>query len=220
MIETLPAAVPVVPQGQEVDPIVSRSKFDRELDLFRRSETHYRERGVLLLRAEFPVIMLAFCAFRVRPLTIAFAVKLDFTNYDLIPPSLKFIDPITERELRRQELGVRFLRVAPPTIQDGQTTINPPQDLIAAHEPEFIPFLCLAGIREYHYHPLHSNDPWMDYKGKGEGSLGFIIDQLTTYGTEPISGVMPRVAQLAVLQQGAIQVQYGGIVFTTDKVPK
>lgn len=151
---------------------------------------------------------------------MAFAVKLDFTNYDLIPPSLKFIDPITERELRRQELPLKFLRVSPPSIQNGQTINQLPQDLIAAHEPEFIPFLCLAGIREYHLHPWHSNDPWLDHRGKGEGSLGFIIDQLITYGTEPINGVLPKVAQLAMLPQGAIQVQYGGITFTTDKVPK
>ncbi|TWI77950.1 putative metal binding uncharacterized protein [Lacibacter cauensis] len=220
--QTNTQSAPIRVGAQVVDPSVSLAKFEKELSLFQSAEKHHRQRGVSLVWAEFPSMVLTFSAYRLRPLSIVFAVKLDFTNYDLDPISVKFIDPISEAELRKQELYTHMHRKIPIPGANTDVTVAPTftrQELIQSHEPDHIPFLCLPGVREYHAHSVHSNDPWLNRRGKGEGTLGFIIDQLVTYGTEPISGVTPKTVNIAMLPPGTMQVQYNGIIFMIDKTP-
>lgn len=207
---------------QQVDPAVSIKKFERELNTFKQVEEYNRQRGVILVDVEFPAIRLAFYAYRIRPLVLAFAIKLTFINYDLEPPSLKFIDLLTYEELIRPALPIQLLRQQRNPVADqqpGMVNIIPPLDLIQAHSPRLIPFICLPGLREYHEHPAHSNDPWLAHRGKGEGSLGFIIDQLHKYGTEPINGILPLMTNIQQLNPAGMLVQSQGLTFTRDEIP-
>jgi hypothetical protein len=201
--------------------IVSPASKPTQLAIFKKVEEYNRQRGIILFDAEFPFMKLAFHAYRIRPLILAFAVKLDFTNYDLEAPSLKFIDFLLEKELTRPELNIQLLRQQ--SLQPGQQAagiINTfPLDLIQFHNPGLVPFVCIPGIREYHEHPAHSNDPWLSRRGKGEGTLGFILDQLHKYGTEPLNGIMPNMANIQQVNPAGMMVQFQGIVFTRDKIP-
>ena len=75
--------------GQVVDPAVSRSKFDREIAQYRALEQTYVRRGWWLIRAEYPLAVVAFIALKTKPRSVAFGAILDFTNYDLWPPSVR-----------------------------------------------------------------------------------------------------------------------------------
>jgi hypothetical protein len=185
-------------------------------------QEYNRQRGILLFDAEFPFMKLAFYAYRIKPFILAFAIKLDFTNYDLEAPSVEFIDFLTEKNITRPELSVQFLRqqiIQPPDQQLAGVINTPPLDLIQFHSPGLVPFICMPGIREYHEHPAHSNDPWLSHRGKGEGTLGFIIDQLHKYGTEPLNGIMPNIANIQPINPAGMIVQFQGITFSRDKIP-
>lgn len=204
---------------QQVDPMVSRSKFDRELSVFMQVKDYNMQRGVVLIDAKFPFIKLAFYTYRIKPLILAFAVKLDFTNYDLEPPSLRFIDFLTGYDLTHPELHIQLMRFQMVPLGNGNSVCQPVQDLIQSHKPKNIPFVCLPGIKEYHNHPAHSNDSWLSRRGKGEGTLGFIIDQLHKYGTEPLNGILPVMANIQQINPAGMLVQFQGITFTKDKNP-
>ena len=82
-----------------VDPEVTRVKFERELGLWRKNEETYRRRGWILLgRREFEVdvgfLGRVPLGANVIPAMTA-CVRLDFTNYDVWPPSVEFINPFT-----------------------------------------------------------------------------------------------------------------------------
>lgn len=47
-----------------------------------------------------------------------------------------------------------------------------------AHPRTGRPFVCMAGVREYHEHPSHVNDLWANYKALDAYTLGEIVTQL------------------------------------------
>ncbi|TNC65784.1 putative metal-binding protein [Rubellimicrobium roseum] len=179
---------------QVVDPAVSRTKFERELEQFRRLEAMHRQRGWWVMSAEFPVVQIAFATPHCRPVSIAVCARIDFTNYDLWAPSVMFVDPFTGQPLTLEQVGVPFGRALP----DGTV-----QQMIQGH-PGRPAFLCLPGVREYHEHPAHSGDSWLLHRGKGEGGLYFLVDKISTYGSESIRGM--RVDMTIGLQQGVYPV--------------
>src|SRR5260370_24884042 len=61
------------------------------------------------------------------------------------------------------------------------------QSLMQAYGPEDIPFLCIAGVREYHDHPGHSGDSWELHRKSGAGRLVRLLEVISKYGVEPIS---------------------------------
>jgi hypothetical protein len=67
-----------------------------------------------------------------------------------------------------------------------------------AAKPEDIPFLCIAGVREYHEHPAHSGDAWELHRQAGAGRLVRLLEVIDTYGVRPISAynieLVPRVS--------------------------
>ena len=215
-------AIPgVITSRQTVDPEISTVKFERELKQFRAVEPYNRERGVILVRASFPDIVLMFTAARVRPLMTVFAVKINFINYDLEPLSVQFVDPLTEQLLKSDQIGSHMLRRAKDAKQvvpaDGQQqVIAGLSKLIQWHQPDNIPFLCLPGVREYHQHPAHSNDPWLAHRNLGEGTLGFLVDQLHKYGSDVVNGFCPQGFNLNQAAPDILQVQPHGLMFTVD----
>ena len=206
---------------QTVDPEVSKAKFERELKAFSSLEDFYRERGIILIRASFPDVVLIFTAARIRPLMTVFAVKINFTNYNIEAPSVQFIDPLTEAPLKMEQLGSHMARrsVVPKDAENkqGQAHVIPSlSTLIQAHQPHQIPFLCLPGVREYHRHPAHSQDPWLAHRNTGEGTLGFLVDQLHKYGTDPVNGYCAQNFNVQQAAAGIIQIQPTGLIFTLD----
>ncbi|ANW03146.1 putative metal-binding protein [Bradyrhizobium icense] len=178
---------------QTVDPEVSRVKFERELANYRSMESAYRKRGWILLDAEFPEIFVVFAATKPRPPPIVAAIVLNFTDYDLRPPSVRFVDPFTREPIPAKLLQVQMLRRAaipgatPETIralaQQGGVQVT---NMIQYNSPDDRPFICLPGIREYHDNPAHTGDSWLMHRSSGEGSLVFILEKIWHHGVSPI----------------------------------
>ncbi|HEY9245300.1 MAG TPA: putative metal-binding protein [Candidatus Methanoperedens sp.] len=173
---------------QYVEPEVSLIKFKKEIGDFHNIRNVWREKGVFLIYESFPVVEFVFTTPKLHPSAIAFSVRIDFTNYDIEPPSLKFICPFTGRILTRQEIPVQFLQVKFPEKMDTNIPIQiQQQDLLQASSPNEIPFFCIPGIKEYHDHPAHTGDAWLLHRKRGEGGLGFILDQLYNHSITCIS---------------------------------
>jgi hypothetical protein len=179
---------------QYVDPAVSRSKFDREIAEFRSMEVEYCARGWFLVRAHWPVAVVVLASNRTNPSAIVTAVQFDYTNYDAAPPSVRLVDPFSGRLLLNKELPTRFLRAIPgqevpmPVPGGPKMQVNMAQDLMQAYSPEDLPFLCVAGVKEYHDHPGHSGDPWEIHRSAGEGRLVRLLGVISKYGLEPVNG--------------------------------
>lgn len=161
-----------------VDPEVARRKFDAELATVATIEADLLRRGIWILSATFPNVLVAFAAPRIRPVNVYFGAVINFDNYDLQPPSVRFVDPLTREALLRGQILSPFVRLV-----NGA-----PQPLLLGR-PNDVPFLCLPGVREYHDHPAHTGDSWLLHRGTGEGNLYFLLDKICRYGTEPIAGI-------------------------------
>jgi len=192
---------------QFVDPEVSRKKFEQEISLFEGVADAQRRRGVIMLESKFPNACFAFSATNLTPPAIAFAVRFNFDNYDLLPISIKFINPFTFESLKQDQIPVQFLRNIGPPDQP----INPLSPQVQAllqqePSPEALPFLCIPGVREYHDHPAHSGDSWLLHrKNCSEGSLGYLIDKLHQYGISSIGSYNV----LVQVQASAFQARLG-----------
>jgi hypothetical protein len=140
------------------------------------------------MEAEFPFVKVAFATVNMKPRILAIAVRIDFTDYDLLPLSVKFIDPFEDRELSVAELHTRLPRIDPtvPPAPFAQQGLIPTQLLIQAYgnEPGF---LCVAGVREYHANPAHTGDPWELRRANGEGKLFRILEVIWRYGASQLT---------------------------------
>ena len=193
--------------GQYVDPAVSSAKFDREITDFHSIEADYRARGWFLVKAHWPVAVVVLASNKTSPPAIVTAVQFDYTNYDAEPPSVRLIDPFTGRFLLSKELPTRLPRMIPgpelPGLGGVKAQLKTAQDLMQAHSPEDLPFLCVSGVKEYHDHPGHSGDPWEIHRSAGEGRLVRLLEVISKYGLEPVQGfsvnLVPQVT-FAVLE--------------------
>jgi hypothetical protein len=192
-------------QHQMVDPAVSRQKFAAEIDEYRVREAEHRRRGWWLLEAVFPRVFVVFAAAQLRPTPVICGVDLDFTNYDLEPPSVRLVDPFTRQPYRMRELPTNLLRrqviAMPPGFPPGAAQMIGAVPLMQAHVPDDIPFLCVPGVREYHDHPAHSGDSWLIHRGQGAGKLYSILHTIYQYGVQPITGYQIGM-QVVGFQQG------------------
>ena len=178
--------------AQSVDPMVSRVKFDREIAEYLALEADYRARGWFLVKAEWPLVVVLLASQKTTPPAIVTAVQFDYTNYDAEPPSVLLVDPFSGRPLLNKELPLRLHRRIPgpeTALPDGiKVQLNKAEDLMQAHSPEAIPFLCIPGVKEYHDHPGHSGDPWELHRPAGAGRLVRLLEVITKYGVEPVTG--------------------------------
>lgn len=187
---------------------MSNAKFDQEIADFRAHEAEYRARGWLLLQAEYPRVLVAVCATQLEPQAIITGVALDYSNYDAQPPSVVLVNPFTGEPylygnmpttLQRQVVGPEISIPGLPGPPGGGTPrMIGQQPLMQAAKSEDIPFLCIAGVREYHEHPAHSGDAWELHRKAGAGRLVRLLEVIDTYGVRPISGynieLVPRVS--------------------------
>lgn len=191
--------------GQFVDEAVSRRKFEREVAQYRQLEDAYRGRGWFLLEATFPTVLVLFAALKVPPKPLVCAARIDFTNYDLVPPSVTFVDPATGAALPMKSLGFHMMRLiglegaSDESITElaKQQQSLPVQPLLQSHSPDEIPFLCLPGVREYHNHPAHTGDSWLLHRRSGEGSLHFILEHIWASGINPIQTINYQIQQMS-----------------------
>lgn len=170
--------------------MVSKTKFDREIAGYREQEDYHLSRGVWLVRAEYPKAFIVFGTPQLKPPTIIFGALLDFTNYELWPPSARLVEPFTRVPYKPEELPSvlkRSVPTPPELMAQGAPAGHVEQPLMQWHGPEDTPFLCLPGVREYHEHPAHSGDSWMLRRKGAEGTLHFLLEQLYKYGVEPIN---------------------------------
>ncbi|MDX6516879.1 MAG: hypothetical protein QOH73_2545, partial [Gaiellaceae bacterium] len=178
-----------------VDPEVTRRKFERELELWREQETAYRRRGWLMIGCSELSVDIGFLG-RLpvggQPIpTMSACVRIDFTNYDLEPPSVEFIDPMTGE-------------YNSPPVQALVGSAQEPRDLVVHSHPETNrPFFCVPGIREYHNHPQHSGDSWLLHRQAGEGRLATICDRIWRSMSRNLIGIQVNVQTLP----GQLQIQ-------------
>jgi hypothetical protein len=153
-----------------VDPEVTRRKLGRELELWRENEGAYRRRGWVLLRHDGIEVEVGFLGrVPLGPQTITAmtaCVRLDFTNYDIWPPSVEFIDAFSGE-------------YAPPPVQALIDSDEGPRNLVVQSHPNTNrPFFCVPGVRQYHDHPQHSGDSWLLHRASGEGTLATICERV------------------------------------------
>lgn len=183
--------------AQYTDPAVSRMKFDREIAEYRALAMEYGKRGWFLVHADYPHVLVVLSAPQTKPPVVVMGVAFDYTNYDAAPPSVRLVDPFTARPYKFSELPTQLMRALPqqqlplPGAGEGmpQLIVQQQQPYMQAHQPEDIPFLCLAGVREYHEHPAHNGDSWELHRTTGAGRLARLLEVISRYGIEPISGL-------------------------------
>jgi hypothetical protein len=188
--------------SQTAEAAVSRQKFDREVGRLRASERMLTTRGIWVTEAEFPYVKIAFLATRMVPRVMALAVRVDFTDYDVKPFSVKFWDPFEDRELATSELQtlLRRRQTAPRVpgeqpVPGAEVVVN----LVQSHGPALPAFLCLPGVREYHEHPAHTGDAWELHRRRDGGALFDLVETLWRYGSAPLTQL--GVQMLVQLQQ-------------------
>ena len=203
-----------MPEPQFADPAVSRRKFDREIAEFRSQADEYRRRGWLLAEAEFPHALVILATAKTQPISILCGVWFDYSNYDAAPPSVRLVHPLTREPYKWSKLPTLLLRMpAPPNAGGAVQALPPgvaqalppgaaqalaqgvaqaqlvaPQPLMQASGDDDIPFLCMAGVREYHEHPAHSGDHWLSHRTSGAGRLVRLVQVISKYGLETIDG--------------------------------
>jgi Predicted metal binding domain len=182
--------------AQYVDPQVSLAKFEREIAEYRQVERDYLRRGWLLVKADFPSVLVVLAAPQLKPAPIVTGVAFDYTNYDMQPPSVRLVHPFTAEPYKAKELPTYLKRSVEtdgppiPGLQlplGVQTRFMAQQPLMQWYSPDDTPFLCLAGVREYHDHPGHSGDAWELHRRSGAGRLVRLLETITKYGVQPIS---------------------------------
>jgi len=131
---------------------------------------------------------------KLTPSAIVTGVCFDYTSYDAAPPSVRLVNPFTGQPYKASELPIQLMRALPeqklqlPGMAEGAPAIamQPQQPLMQAASKDEIPFLCLAGVREYHDQPAHSGDVWELHRAAGAGRLVRLLEIISRYGLEPI----------------------------------
>ena len=172
------------------DPKVSRTKFEREVAEFRALEESYHRRGIWLMNATFPTVFVVLVAVHPKPCPmVAFGIRINFENYDVEPPSVQLVHPVTRAQLKKHELPHLMQRQGAPAFQNGPITVmQPPLPLVQGWDGQ-LPFICLPGVREYHKHPAHTGDSWWLHRKSGQGRLSTILNVLATYAIDPVKGL-------------------------------
>jgi hypothetical protein len=165
-----------------VDPEVNRLKYECEMKRLVDQRSTLEQHGIFVLQSSaYPHIDLFYAPRNILRLLVpvesptsqplppntmaaieipsiagrGFKAIFDLSDYDIIAPSLVFVDPWTN-EILPHETMFRALEF---DQQRGAHVV-----LLPDHPITHKPFLCLRGIREYHEHPQHSGDDWFLYR--------------------------------------------------------
>ena len=176
-----------------VDPAVSNEKFEKEISSYRANQESWWRRGVWMIDAEFPKATFVFGASNSGPpcSLLAFGAVIEFSNYDLWPPSVRLVNPFTREPYRANELPI-----AAHLQQRGPNGAQLPERLMQWHSEQEIPFLCYPGVREYHQHPAHNGNDWLLHRTAGEGNLSRLLQILFDYGSSKLLGLQMQLVAL------------------------
>lgn len=166
MADTLPRPGWCPDRRETTDVVVSTSKFDRQVRTWATNEDLYRSRGwVLAAHGDRWVELVLFA--ESQPRIVAVCAGVDYVNFDIEPPSITFIDPVTREPAR-------------PFAEPLQLDQNgKPVSLLVNHPLLGRPFWCLPGNLEFHQHPQHDGDPWLtDPRATRQGDLAVIAERL------------------------------------------
>jgi hypothetical protein len=189
---------------QFVDPAVTEVKFSKEIEEFKANENGFRKKGIICAQIGRFTIDLLFGVPHLTPAAVAFAITIDYSNWDVEPPSVIFIDPFSGRFLQREEIKVNLWQVpdkSAVSIQNNQ--LLGVLDLLQPQGGDnMYPFVCIPGVKEYHQHAAHSGDSWMLYRSRGEGKLCVLIDQLYRHSIPYIAAYQLHIAQIKAIITG------------------
>jgi hypothetical protein len=87
-------------------------------------------------------------------------LRLNFDDWNDAPPSVTLMAP-------------DGTQVTALPAQRGSSIFN-----AGPHPTAGRPFVCMAGIREYHTHPSHVGELWSNYKGEDSFSIGAMVTKL------------------------------------------
>jgi len=176
-----------------IDVRVSKIKFEREVHRLALQSKTLKKRGVVIQKKDYPVVEAIFIPSNTlkicQPLELqpgaplppgisvppgtppgaklnlitefssasarAFGARISLLDFDQCAPSVTFCDPFTWEELPYSQLhrGIN--------IDENGKPLNV---ILDKHPLTKKPFLCMRGIREYHEHPQHTGDDWMNYR--------------------------------------------------------
>jgi hypothetical protein len=141
-----------------VDATVSRKKYERDAARFDPAAADAEHiDGWKVQEITWPTFKVVFTHPKSRR---AVGFRFLFDNWDQEPPSLSLYDPETGEELPWSKW--------PQGVWSAGN----------AHPVTGKPFLCLAGIREYHIHSSHLNDPWSNYRTRDSYKFGHLIHRV------------------------------------------
>jgi hypothetical protein len=93
------------------DPTVVQRKVERELRDYADRHDYYRARGIWVLHYQFPQLLVAFVTPKIKPYpSVPYGVLFELSNYDVEPPSIRFVDPLTLAPLKRREIATNLIR--------------------------------------------------------------------------------------------------------------
>jgi hypothetical protein len=172
-----------------VDPSVSKRKFAREVDAARAYAPFHRL-GVWIMRADYPVVFAVLVINKPSPSLpgVLCGVHLDFSDYDVRPPSIRIVDPFDERP---QDFATCWKFPVTKLVVNAASglTEHEQQLLLQAFDPAK-PFFCHPGVREYHESSAHSGDSW--FLHRKPNMLVHLLTILHRYGPN-VAFVQPQI---------------------------
>ncbi len=173
----------------------AREIFDQLLaDVSVGAESH-RVRGIVIVSATFPTVVVAFCAPRLDPPAVVFGARIDLSGLPDEPPSHVLVDPFTNRPYALEEVPVSFRHAAPsdPAVPDGFPV---PPDATDAQFYEYASLLHSTADNNL-YVALPGVEETQDAAGEADQasggahsdiSLTDLLHALHRYGADPIVG--------------------------------
>lgn len=113
------------------------------------------QRGWTMHSATYPLLEIGFVAADRQ--TVRIRARCD--GWNGMPPSIEWLD------------AAGNMLASIPQAPGGQLNNS-------AHPLTGRPFVCMAGVREYHTHSSHTGDLWESYKDRAGYDLGGIITQV------------------------------------------
>lgn len=157
-----------------IDSKVSEIKFNREVENLLSLQSILRKQGWIIESTIFPIVRVSFIATKIFPPIIPLTVDVDFTNYNIWAPSVRFLNSVTFEPI-----------YLPGLRKAAEGDIG--NIIITGHPTTGEPFICLPGVREYHNHPEHNGNSWDLCRYTGEGSLYFLLEKIWTYCIKSIN---------------------------------
>jgi hypothetical protein len=121
-------------------------------------------RGWVFHQLEYPLIEVTFTDSVKR--RISSRMRWSCENWDDNPPSVTLMNAT----------GVPLKCADPPAVEfwpNSSGIFNP-----TPHPGTGLPFICMAGILEYHTHPSHIGDAWDGYRTREGYDLGGLLSQV------------------------------------------